>query len=199
MSELDELAERLDELEPLIRTVAYAAAQKEEATVELLAQMTIRLDAVEAQLARSDPGPSGDVPEHSARAWHVRATERDWVELIDWVDWMQTVYAPKSSWWLPPCWPRHPGVVEELAAVHTAWIHAARTDEQQRESDEHSDELTRWHEHWLWPALSRAKSYTSLDSCSSDKGHNPGRTPTLTDRESLPFAAQTSRGAADGT
>lgn len=43
------------------------------------------------------------------------------VRLAEWVDWLQERYAAAGDW-LRPCWWRHGLVVEELAALRTAWL-----------------------------------------------------------------------------
>jgi len=50
------------------------------------------------------------------------ATTRDqtWTELVDWVIWLHDRYELSVEERLPDCWPRHPGLVEELAALK-AW------------------------------------------------------------------------------
>ena len=43
-----------------------------------------------------------------------------WDRLADWVDWFTDRYQiPQRR--IPACWYRHPALVEELSALHTAW------------------------------------------------------------------------------
>jgi len=57
---------------------------------------------------------------------------------------------------IPPCWPAHPGVVEELAGLHRSWTRARITDELAKNNG--SNDLTAWHGRWLWPCLRRMKA-----------------------------------------
>ena len=49
-------------------------------------------------------------------------------KLAKWVDWLQERYAAAGDW-LQPCWWRHGFVVEELAALRTAWLGVYEADE----------------------------------------------------------------------
>jgi hypothetical protein len=53
---------------------------------------------------------------HLAPAERARA----WQELVDWVIWLHAAYELSSEDRLPDCWPAHPGLVGELAALK-AW------------------------------------------------------------------------------
>ncbi len=52
-------------------------------------------------------------------------------DLTDWVDWMTERYRLDHRT-IPPCWPEHGDLVEELSALRTAWqyayAHTARGD-----------------------------------------------------------------------
>ncbi|MFD5141210.1 hypothetical protein ACFWMX_34105 [Streptomyces sp. NPDC058378] len=41
-------------------------------------------------------------------------------ELATWVDWLRTTFELHNS--IPPCWYRHPPVVEHLTALYAGWI-----------------------------------------------------------------------------
>lgn len=52
-----------------------------------------------------------------------RAQARDeWDRLIGFVDWLVGRYGVAET--VPPCWYRHPAIVEELSALHAAWLGA---------------------------------------------------------------------------
>jgi len=74
-----------------------------------------------------------------ARGWTVRATEPDWINLADWVDWLVPAYHLRPARTVLPCWPAHPGVTEELAARHSAWAVAAAQDAP-------GDAMVLWHD-----------------------------------------------------
>lgn len=122
------------------------------------------------------------------RAWHVRATAADWTELARWVDWVHDTYAPKSNLWLPPCWPAHSGVAEELAGVHAAWLQAVRQDQLERATGHPSDILAHWHDRWLWPTWTRLRAYQTIEACGPDRGHRPPRRAPPTDLRYFPNA-----------
>lgn len=41
-------------------------------------------------------------------------------DLTTWLDWLIATHAVDHRT-IPPCWPQHPGLVEELSALQTAW------------------------------------------------------------------------------
>jgi hypothetical protein len=64
------------------------------------------------------PGPSAG----ALREWHAMSdTERAvaWAALVDWVIWIHDLYELSREERLPLCWPRHPGLVEELRSLKT--------------------------------------------------------------------------------
>ena len=90
------------------------------------------------------------------RRWATRATRKDWDNLIAWVDRLNNHYSLLDDYLIPPCWPAHPGVVEELAGLWRSWTRTMLIDETAEASGDTS--LTAWHDRWLWPALTRMKS-----------------------------------------
>lgn len=44
-----------------------------------------------------------------------------WAELVPWVRWFLDRYRIKADT-VPPCWYRHGSMIEELSALHTAWL-----------------------------------------------------------------------------
>ena len=62
------------------------------------------------------------------RRWATRATRKDWENLVDWVDQVTADYSLLGDFVVPPCWPAHPGVVEELAGLHRSWTRAMISD-----------------------------------------------------------------------
>lgn len=103
------------------------------------------VDPRHAPIARLRPGGPGRLParrlrrsllppaQHSSddaagqarplREWHaLDAAERleTWAELVDWVVWLHDRYELSVEERLPPCWPQHPGLIEELSALK-AW------------------------------------------------------------------------------
>jgi hypothetical protein len=87
-----------------------------------------RLQAPRARPARMGEGaPGGQAPDtQAARAlieWHDMTPGEQvtaWAELRAWVTWLHDRYELSVEDRLPRCWARHPGLVEELAALK-AW------------------------------------------------------------------------------
>lgn len=57
------------------------------------------------------------------------AAAEAWTALYGWIATVLVVRYPHVTYpegtqLLPPCWYRHPWLVEELSALHTAWFHA---------------------------------------------------------------------------
>jgi hypothetical protein len=61
-------------------------------------------------------------------------------KLAKWVEWLQERYATAGDW-LRPCWWRHGFVIEELAALRTAWTGVYESDEPPA-----STAALKWHE-----------------------------------------------------
>jgi len=118
------------------------------------------------------------------RRWAARATRKDWDALIDWVDELNASYSLLGDYTIPPCWPAHPGVVEELAGLLRSWTRALITDELAKNNG--ANDLTAWHDRWLWPCLRRMKSGHYRTTNCRDGHHPEGSTAARTDRGFLP-------------
>ncbi|GAA0812044.1 hypothetical protein Sya03_57260 [Spirilliplanes yamanashiensis] len=74
----------------------------------------------------SGPAGAGGKPRVAGplvREWHAMTpTDRKaaWIELVEWVIWLHDRYELATEHRLPQCWPLHPGLIEELAALK-AW------------------------------------------------------------------------------
>jgi hypothetical protein len=118
------------------------------------------------------------------RRWAARATTQDWDALIDWVNQLNVNYSLHSDYAIPPCWPAHPGVVEEIAGLHRAWNRALINDQLAKKDG--GNDLTAWHDRWLWPCLRRMKAGHYRTTNCRDR-HQPERhMPKPTDRSFLP-------------
>jgi hypothetical protein len=126
----------------------------EDAIEEALGALNDRIDDVGAKLTLLQKKErEKDI---QPQRWAARATPQDWGQLIDWVDHLNTDYSLLSDHTIPPCWPAHPGVVEELAGLHRAWIRAHINDQLAKEDG--GNDLAAWHDRWLWPLLRRMKA-----------------------------------------
>ncbi len=75
--------------------------------------------------------------------WHslsVPDRELAWDRMIDWVVWLHDRYELSIEERLPPCWPDHPGIVEELWAL-MIW----RTEIYNRAARAAGDMAHSWH------------------------------------------------------
>ena len=118
------------------------------------------------------------------RRWADRATAKDWAALVDWVDRLTTDYSLLADFTVPPCWPAHPGVVEELAGLHRSWTRALINDQLAQKNG--GNDLTAWHDRSLWPALRRLKTGHYRTTNCRDR-HQPERsTAAITGRPFIP-------------
>lgn len=123
------------------------------------------------------------------RRWAARASTQDWDQLIDWVDQLTADYSLLTDHTIPPCWPAHPGVVEELAGLHHAWIIAMTDDEHATNTG--SNNTTAWHDRWLWPCLRRMKAGHYRTTNCRDRHQTERITARATDRSFAPSAPST--------
>jgi hypothetical protein len=75
------------------------------------------------------------------------AAARQWHELAEWVGWVRGRYPLARQ--IPPCWWRHPELVEELTALWLAWKDAYAT------KHAHLAAPADWHARWLPDLLGR--------------------------------------------
>lgn len=181
----DDGAVTLAELAELMTAVKTHADARYEAMGDQLAELTTRVDTLAAE-SDDDEDEEQDEPDPgSLRSWTARATRQDWEELVRWVDWMQEKYsvAGHSIDPVPPCWPAHENVAEELAALHASWL-AALTDEANAKGI--SDAALYWHDRWLWPTRERL-STSFLERCRAGR-HELPRPPQQTNPAFIPAA-----------
>jgi hypothetical protein len=174
----------LAELADLMTAVKTHADARYDAMGDALAELTTRVDALAGE---SDDADDDEPDPASLRSWTARATREEWAELVRWVDWMQEMYSVSghSIDPVPPCWPAHRNVAEELAALHASWI-AALTDEANAKGV--SDAALYWHDRWLWPTRERL-SGSFLERCRAGR-HELPRPPQPTSPAFVPEAPE---------
>ena len=127
--------------------------------------------------------------------WTDRASPAQWDELVNWVDWLQAKYGALPEYDIPPCWPAHTGVVEELAGLFHSWKRAQIVDELAEKSG--SNELVAWHDRWFWPLRQRARSghYRTTNCKESHRSNGSPRNRPIgnTCPATAPAAAQPQR------
>lgn len=145
------------------------------ALVERIGEVAFdRLDALDTAVtelrARLAEAPHDDTPDKifKTMSWAATATEASWDTLYEWVDWMADTYGI-SRRILPPCWPAHPGLVEELAGLRSGWGQARLAC-----ITGASDQMSYWHDRCLFPLLDRIKGGTvyALKDCAQGT-HKP--------------------------
>jgi hypothetical protein len=184
---IHELAGRLETVESHIRTIAWGVTHETDALKRAVEELRGRVGA-------SPPVAPAEPP----RAWVDSATAHEWRELAAWVDWLLGTYDLQPSRAVLPCWPAHPGVAEELAALHAAWRAAAAKTGR---SSTPNDALIHWHDRWLHPFLLRQREDFQIRGC--EDGHKPLRPLRPTDPELLAVvlvdaAERTASGPAGG-
>ncbi len=200
-----ELTGRLNQVEELLRTLAVEVRrdikdlQRGLTRVEHGPPAPPEPEPEPGQLAREaqqrGPAPSaGDyAAEPEPQGWADRATASDWKQLAGWVDWLVASYDLLLSRSVLPCWGAHRGVVEELAALRTAWRAATKADQ----TKQPSDALAQWHEGVLHPCLLRLRQAYQHKQCEDrHKAPQPGH---ATDPDLLaPLLGDAGREAATG-
>ncbi|GHF44156.1 hypothetical protein GCM10010218_26840 [Streptomyces mashuensis] len=170
---LDEFLAYKAELEEKVQQFALGMKQRVAEAEEVVAELIERLPAGEA-------APSADGAAKECLPWSLRASAQDWQDLAGWVDWLGRHYAPQLHLRIWPCWPQHGGVVEELAALHSAWRAAAEADADPAGA---GSEMAYWHQMWLWPTVERIRQNYMFREC--ETGHSPDRPGRATDAEAL--------------
>lgn len=133
--------------------------------IEVLASDIATLQQAVAALQAAPPAPTPTVP----RSWRDRATSDDWEALSAWVSSLNTSYSLVDAYAIPACWAEHPGLVEELAATHQAWIEAALEQEAGVAAGTGSVAVSVWFSQSLWPSLERLKASSLRYRASSCK------------------------------
>ncbi len=188
VGELERLAAHVAEVESLVRTVAWGVGHE---TAELKAT----LEGLATRVAELEPAEADDEPEPEPKAWVDYAAAQDWQDLAGWVDWLVCTYDFQPSRTVLPCWPAHRGVVEELAALRTAWRMAAKAGRAKKPNDA----LIYWHDRWLHPCVVRLRENFQQKSCTDRHDRTrPGKTtsPDLLATALVDAAERASAGAA---
>ena len=143
----------LDELSQGLEALASRLDQTEDhfgGALEKVSKAVLELRSQVAELLKKPT--EKDTP---PRSWADRATQAQWNELIDWIDFLQRNYGTLAEYEIYPCWPAHLGMVEELAGLFHSWKRAVINDELATATG--SSDLAAWHDRWLWPLLQRVK------------------------------------------
>ena len=138
---------------------------------DLISRLRRDLDELASEFADTAAGLMGRIDDIDStdgagapRAWNwreigPRAEEELWSQLSDWVAWIRCRYPLAKR--IPPCWAKHPEVVEELTALWLAWQQAY---EEPRASLSAPAE---WHDRWLPGVLYRLEHGPFALDCSN--------------------------------
>jgi len=131
-------------------------------TTDLAADFLLRLEELTQE----------KVSAKATRSWCWRdlgpqAQAQLWAELREWVDWLRARYPLAKR--IPPCWPEHPEIVEELTALWLAWQHAYADLEAPLTA------AADWHDRWLPGLLHRLQHGAFAINCSEVHQGRPAR------------------------
>lgn len=175
--------QRVERLEQLVARLAKAfTAEREIAAEERDANAAAFLE-VKRMLAPAKEPPSGEAATGPV-PWMDRATAQQWHALAAWVDWLTEAYEFKEPLQIQPCWPAHPGIVEELAALWDSWREAAGRAPTEGTPPGDNDAMAFWHDRYLAPMLHRLQALYAFHSCR--RAHESAPSAPRTDTDLLP-------------
>lgn len=160
---------------------------------ESLAEQMHRLreDVDLLRLTRADSPPRSGMPDASWQAMPPARAADAWTSLIEWVDDLVDRYALDEA--IPLCWYAHGAMVEELHALHVAWLGAYSGRASQ------ATERAFWHE-LLARTLGGSASGTGTGARPAPTAPtNPSPPPTHSAASERPTCTSTFRHARDGT
>lgn len=155
-----------------------AVAEDREANAAAFLQIKRALTALNEAPAEGVEEPPGPVP------WSERATAQQWHDLATWADWLGETYELKTKYGVYSCWPAHPGIVEEIAALWDSWRDAARRATTDGLPAGDNDAMAFWHDRYLAPWAQRVQGIYAMHAC--QHGHVPAPKAPVTDRDLLP-------------
>lgn len=174
--------ERVEHLEKLVAKLVKAfTIERETAEEERNANANAFL-AIQKALAPAPDAPVGETK--GAVPWTDRATAQQWHDLAEWIDWLTHTYEMRAGFEIYPCWPAHPGIVEELAALWDAWRDAAGRAPVDGSPPGDNDALAFWHDRYLAPVLHRLHALYAFHACRHQ--HESAAAAKPTDRDLLP-------------
>lgn len=128
-----ELMRQAQLIAQLRRDVDELAHSTTDIAADLLARFEERDDNTASRVGSTNPWCWRDLGQE--------AQQELWRQLTDWISWLRHRYPLAKK--IPPCWPEHPEIVEELTALWLAW-QSAYVDP--------NGSLTgaaEWHDRWL--------------------------------------------------
>ncbi|MEU7222330.1 hypothetical protein [Streptomyces chrestomyceticus] len=181
---LEGLEDQLDELVMLVSAVAEDGMERTERLEKAVGKLREQLAALAEQLAAAEDEGGGEEEEPQPAGWVERAIPQQWADLADWVDWFQGHYEVSGEYRVPPCWPRHKGAAEELAALHGSWKAAMLAD---MKTNGVGDASAYWHDRYGKETLRRVCSGVNRGCLNGQ--HTESKPVPATDRSALPAVA----------
>lgn len=160
-----------------------AEASRQETAASLAANQSAIIELRDHAAAQS-PSATAGATDDTALPWMDRATAQQWHDLAAWVDWLGESYEFKETHWVFPCWPAHPGIVEELAALWDAWRWSAGRAPLEGVPAGDNDAMAFWHDRYLAPTIYRLQAMYAFHACA--KRHESARPAPRTDMDLLP-------------
>ena len=161
------LAEQLTELQGQLGQLADRVDGQQE-TLDEAARLGERVTSLSEAITRS----AGTSPQDARtavhpRIWAVMTDDESADALRDLARWVTTILLvsyPHVAAQLPPCWPGHEAVVEELDWLYWTWTDWAASPQEARSRD-----AADWHDRWLPGVMARIRPL--LASCNGSTTH----------------------------
>lgn len=173
---------RVERLELLVSRLVKAFNGERETAAEERDANAAAFLAIKKALAPPPDAPTGE--SKGPVPWTDRATAQQWHDLAKWIDWLTHTYEFKTGFQIYPCWPAHPGIVEELSALWDAWRDAAGRAPVDGSPAGDNDALAFWHDRYLAPMLHRLHALYAFHACRHN--HESAAAVRTTDRDLLP-------------
>lgn len=182
-----DLGARVEQVEHLLARLVKAFNGHRQVTGEELDRTTAMLAELQKMLAPTTDAPTAAAPTAdgpSVVPWIERATAQQWHDLAAWVDWLIETYEFRAELQIYSCWPAHPGIVEELAALWDAWRDAAGRAVADGAPPGDNDALAFWHDRYLAPLVHRLHALYAFKECRYK--HESSAPAPRTDHDLLP-------------
>ena len=154
------------DLQVLIEAQAALRGEVDDLTT-VVDEIGVQLSAVADLLCARATSGGADINGWTSRSANLDLHAERLDQLTQWLEWANATFlparTPSRSRPVPDCWRNHPGVVEELLALHAAWVAAYTTTDP-------NDTMIAWHDRWVEPCMTRVYSTYALSSC-LETGH----------------------------
>jgi hypothetical protein len=157
--DVDPIAQHLVQQAQMISRLRHDLDELASEITDAYADVLARFESIDA--------PSGG-PSPTAWSWRSlgpKATEELWSQLNAWVGWLRQRYPLAKK--IPPCWDRHPEIVEEMTALWLAWQAAYE------QRDASLTAAADWHDRWLPGVLHRLEHGAFSIDCSATHSQRP--------------------------